>query len=144
MTPLVLRCASCGGPLPDEPGPRITCRFCRSVRAVHRDAAGRVDAITVAATEARAMARDVEARTAELQAEFNELIEGAVLGDSAAQARVLELQEGILRLTYAPTLHLLAAMDPADPEVVQAHADIDGVVRDVLAGLRGAFSASDG
>lgn len=108
------------------------CRYCGCTNTLSAQSA----VVSVAAEEARALAEGLEARLAPLQAELAGLVERAARGDRSAHPEILDLQERILRLTYAPTLHL------ARHTGAWAHtlSEIEPIIADVLDSWRASFA----
>lgn len=87
------------------------------------------------------MARTLRERTDALEQEWRGLLTDITAGDRAQLPRFFELQEGWLRLTYAPTLHFLRGLPPDDPNALRMQHEIDEVVAKVLAKWRETLGA---
>lgn len=132
----VVRCASCAAPLDSVAELAVVvCRYCRAENHVAQTpeaAAAHCARVRLAAEEARDLAAAQQARSDALQAEYEALIMRVHAGEEALATQALERFEGFLRLQYAPTLHLYAAMDPDDPRVLAAMQQIDDAVRSAV------------
>jgi predicted nucleic acid-binding Zn-ribbon protein len=131
---MVYRCATCGGPLEDtDQKVLVRCLYCqcenRLIEVEHERALARSTRVLTAAAQAQLMGDELEARGAELLAAFKRESEQAHLnGDPRAAHTAVQHLEGFLRLQYAPTLHIYRSMDPDDPVVVAALAQIDRLI----------------
>jgi hypothetical protein len=132
MTTMVSRCAMCAGPLPSSDEKVLTCEYCGCENKLVSDLSGQTERFAQAVTEAENMQAEVDAKTQLLQ----EKVEQAILsGDKQA---ALIYQEGVLRMAYAPTIHMYKSFDPNDPQVAAALTQIDGAID---AGLRATAEA---
>jgi LSD1 subclass zinc finger protein len=139
----VHRCGTCGAPLSGIAGAvHVRCEYCESenrlVSVEAENATMRVARIQAAADGAQVLATELAARGERLFADFERASEQAAHGDRAAAAAALRHFEGYLRLQYAPTLHIYQSMEPDDPIVVKALAEID---RAIDAGVGAAATA---
>lgn len=132
----IVRCSSCAAPLGQVAHADIVvCRYCTAenhVSITAEAATARAQRFQVAAGEAKTMAQDLEARGVALMAEYQQLFERVLLGETALAPRALELLEGYTRLQYAPTLHMYAAWGPGDPRIESALEEIDAVIANVV------------
>jgi DNA-directed RNA polymerase subunit RPC12/RpoP len=122
MTTFVHRCALCAGPLPVAEGRAIACEYCGSENVVAGVHSGMAAQLAQATREVEDMRAEVDAKTAELQ----QKMEAAFVRGDLPQA--LKYQEGMMRMAYAPTLHLYKSFDPADPQIARALAQIDQAI----------------
>lgn len=134
----VARCGTCGAPLVGTAGQvHVRCEYCQSenrlVSVEIENARSRAARVSVAAEAAQASIEELSARGERLLAEFERASERAHLhGDRRAAEAALRYFEGYVRLQYAPTLQVYAAMEPDDPVVVSAHAQIDRTIDDAV------------
>lgn len=144
MSSHTYRCANCGAPLrsADGDGVKVACRYCHAENVLSRsigsgaDAATKVKRMQLAASEAQMLAKQNEARSEELMAEFERLSGLAHQGDRAAAEQAVVAMEGYLRLQYAPTVHMYQSYDPSDPAVIEAMGQIDAAVAQALTAIR--------
>jgi predicted nucleic acid-binding Zn-ribbon protein len=135
---MVYRCATCGGPLEEtDQKVLVRCLYCqcenRLIEVEHERALARSSRLLAAAAQAQLMGAELEARGAELLAAFErESAQARINGDPRAAHAALQHLEGFLRLQYAPTLHMYRSMDPDDPVVVAALAQIDRVIDEAM------------
>lgn len=99
-----------------------------------------MDGILRAAAEARELVSWVQAREPLLQAEAEAIRTRVFAGERDLIPRALELQEGIVRLGYAPTLHFLRAMMGTDPNAERMRREIEEVVQKVVESWREVFT----
>lgn len=141
----IVRCVSCAAPLGDVGQLAVVvCRYCRAenhVAATPEAMAATARRVQVAADEAREMAAASEARGQALMAEYEALSTRVLQGERNLATAALQCLEGYLRLQYAPTLHLYAAMDPDDPAVIAALEQIDATVAEVVASMAESFDS---
>jgi DNA-directed RNA polymerase subunit RPC12/RpoP len=126
MTTFVHRCALCAGPLPAKADRAITCEYCGSENVVAGVQSGLTAQLAQATREVKDMRAEVDAKTAELQ----QKMEAAFARGDLPQA--LKYQEGMMRMAFAPTIHLYNSLDPADPQIAAALAQIDQAIDDSL------------
>lgn len=119
----VARCAICAAPLTGTAAASVvSCAYCGSENWPGTSGAGvRAERLSRAAAEASAMQPDIDARVAELSAALTAAVER---GDFRA---ALRHQEGVLRLSYAPTIHMYRHA-PDDPQTVAALEEIDRAI----------------
>lgn len=116
-----LSCEACGGELRTDKAP-VICPYCGRENQVLTDQA----TINIAREEMLELADWAQKRCPELQEEFMTLMTKIAMGERALIPRAMEVHEGFLRLTYAPTLRFAEAFEhlPAqsrmDPEAVEA------------------------
>jgi len=128
----VFRCATCGAPLEGTAGTFvIRCVYCdcenRLVAAEAEHMQAHHARFAQASEEAHEMARDLDARGAELMAAFQrESARALEQRDPDAAYAALRHFEGYLRLQYAPTLHLYKSA--GDPRSLGALTEIDQVI----------------
>ncbi len=131
---MVCRCATCGGPLEGTTGQVIVrCAYCqcenRLIEVEHERAMARSARLVTAAAHATLLATELEVRGAELLAAFErESARAHAHGDPQAAHAALRHLEGWMRLQYAPTLHVFHSMEPGDPMVAIALAQIDQAI----------------
>ncbi len=139
MSSVVHRCAFCGAPLTLGNSVVIDCRYCGE----HNELRGAASPLQQRAEEARSMVERLRERSDALEREWRALLEAIHGGQPQLVPRFLELHEGWLRLTYAPTVHFLQGMNPADPTVQRSLGEIDAAVEKVLAQWRAMLPAAD-
>lgn len=137
MQPVVYRCDFCGAPLTLSSTGVTACRFCGEQNVLAPDHSR----LLRHAREARALVAELGERTAALEREWRALLDDITAGQRGLVPRFLELHEGWLRLTYAPTLHFVRGLEPDDPVARQALAEVDATVARVLARWRASLPA---
>ncbi len=136
---MVYRCATCGGPLEGTDGQVVVrCAYCqcenRLIEVEQARMLARSARLVTAAAHATLLATELEARGAELLAAFErESVRARAHGDQQAAQAALRHLEGWLRLQYAPTLHVYRSMEPDDPVVASALAQIDQAIDKAVA-----------
>lgn len=130
------RCGACGAPLEREAA-EVRCGYCG---CTNRRMDPTVQAWTVRAAEARALAAALPARLAPVEAALEALMGRAARGEPVLE-ELVRTQERVLRLSYVPTMHLLLAQSPEDPARVRMVGEIETAIAGVLASVRGAYGA---
>lgn len=129
------RCKACAAPLPLS---SLTCGYCGCDHVMDSG----VEGVLRASAEAKDIAAWVREREPVLQRELQELQERIAKGERSLIPEALRIQEGLVRLIYAPTLHIYAQM-PDQPTTVEALATIEVTIAQVVENWRQALEGSD-
>ncbi|HJL39833.1 MAG TPA: hypothetical protein RMG48_00890 [Myxococcales bacterium LLY-WYZ-16_1] len=131
-----VRCANCGAPLKGVARSSVViCPYCETenhVAETPEGIRGLVARMKQASHEADAIAAANEEKAEELMQRFLAELGNFEQGDSRAADRALCAYEGYLRLQFAPTLHMYAAMGHDHPAAAEGMRSIDEAVATAL------------